>query len=710
LQKAITLKIFPDSSLLTSEYRQILQELRGNCLSTMGKELVDQTAPLSDVIEILILLNRTTQMQEIISSGLPFPATSYTDIGKTNNLLRIEGSTLSETQFMELVVFLETIRDMYAFFKNRKGVFLALEELFDATPYEPSILKNILEIIDENGKVRTSASTELARIRRALQRSRIDADRIYGSIISKYRKKGWLTESEESSRNGRRVIAIMAEQKRVLPGIIHDNSSTGKTSFLEPEEAVAINNTIATLEYEEEKEIRRILRELSDSTRRHCPLLNIHREQLAVIDHNRAKAIFSISIGAKVPTVTNEPLINLVKAKHPLLLIQNNKSKKETVPFDLNLSNDNRILVISGPNAGGKTVCMKTAGLLQMLLQSGIPVSADESSTFGIFNNLFVDIGDSQSIEYELSTYSSRLKHMKEFLSHVDGSSLFLIDEFGTGTDPNLGGALAEAVLEELNNRNAWGIITTHYLNLKVMADKTPGILNGSMEFDLKRLQPLYRLVVGKPGSSYTFLVAERSGLPKDVILSARRKVSGKTLRLEKLLTELESNRELLNARLDAAAKKDRNLSELTSNYERLKTDLERNYKAREDRLRKAEERITREYEERYRSFLKEWRKAKDKKPVIDKYSKLLTKPKKKENPAEVERLRREKIEALKKQIKIGSKVRLENGVTVGTLEQIDGEKAWVIFGQFKTSCDLASLVPVIEGGEKNERAKSLKP
>ncbi|MEY3343716.1 MAG: hypothetical protein RL090_1400 [Bacteroidota bacterium] len=710
MQKAITLKIFPDSSLLTSEYRQILQELRGNCLSTMGKELVDQTAPLSDVSEILILLNRTTQMQEIISSGLPFPATSYTDIGKTNNLLRIEGSTLSETQFMELVVFLETIRDMYAFFKNRKGVFLALEELFDATPYEPSILKNIIEIIDENGKVRTSASTELARIRRALQRSRIEADRIYGSIISKYRKKGWLTESEESSRNGRRVIAIMAEQKRVLPGIIHDNSSTGKTSFLEPEEAVAINNTIATLEYEEEKEIRRILRELSDSTRRHCPLLNIHREQLAVIDHNRAKAIFSISIGAKVPTVINEPLINLVKAKHPLLLIQNNKSKKETVPFDLNLSNDNRILVISGPNAGGKTVCMKTAGLLQMLLQSGIPVSADESSTFGIFNNLFVDIGDSQSIEYELSTYSSRLKHMKEFLSHVDGSSLFLIDEFGTGTDPNLGGALAEAVLEELNNRNAWGIITTHYLNLKVMADKTPGILNGSMEFDLKRLQPLYRLVVGKPGSSYTFLVAERSGLPKDVILSARRKVSGKTLRLEKLLTELESNRELLNARLDAAAKKDRNLSELTSNYERLKTDLERNYKAREDRLRKAEERITREYEERYRSFLKEWRKAKDKKPVIDKYSKLLTKPKKKENPAEVERLRREKIEALKKQIKIGSKVRLENGVTVGTLEQIDGEKAWVIFGQFKTSCDLASLVPVIEGGEKNERAKSLKP
>lgn len=676
----------------------------------MGKDLVDQTAPSSDISEILVWLNRTTQMQEIVSSGLPFPATSYADIGKTNNLLKIEGSTLSELQFMEIANFLETIRDMYAFFKNRKGVFPALEELFNETPYEPSILKNIIEIIDENGKVRTSASTELARIRRGLQRSRIEADRIYGSIISKYRKKGWLTESEESSRNGRRVIAIVAEQKRVLPGIIHDSSATGKTAFLEPEEAVAINNAVATLEHEEQKEIRRILRQLTDSTRRHAPLLNIHREQLAVIDLNRAKAIFAISIGAMVPTVLDQPVVDLVKAKHPLLLLQNNKAKKETVPFDLNMSGENRILVISGPNAGGKTVCMKTAGLLQMMIQSGIPVSAHESSTFGLFKNLFVDIGDSQSIEYELSTYSSRLKHMKEFLSHVDESSLFLIDEFGTGTDPNLGGALAEAVLEELNNRKSWGIITTHYLNLKVMADKTPGILNGSMEFDLKRLQPLYRLVVGKPGSSYTFLVAERSGLPKEVILNARRKVSGKTLRLEKLLTELESNRELLNARLDAAAKKDRSLSELTTNYEKLKSDLERSYQTRTEKLRKAEERITREYEERYRSFLKEWRKAKDKKPVIDKYSKLLTKPKRKENPAEVERLRKEKVERLKMQIKPGSKVRLESGVTVGTLEQVDGEKAWVIFGQFKTSCDLASLVPVDDGVSKKGLPKNQKP
>lgn len=686
------LKVFPPTSLLSTEYQQVLSEVRLHCLSTMGKEHVDQTAPFSDIELIRMLLDRTAQMQEIVSSGLPFPATTYPDISKTNALLRIEGSTLSELQFIELVRFMEVIRDIYSFFKNRKNVFPALEFIFEGYAYEPSILNLINEVLDEHGKVRSSASPELARIRRSLQRSRMDADRIYGSIISKYRKQGWLTESEESSRNGRRVVAIMAEQKRSLPGIIHDTSATGKTAFLEPEEAVGINNTVATLEYEEQKEIRRILKQLTDQMRKNVHLFNTYRDQLGAIDYNRAKAIFSTSIGASVPSIRNVPCIKLRRAMHPLLLIQNKRQKKETVPFDLELTDENRILVISGPNAGGKTVCMKTSGLLQMMIQSGIPVTAHESSVFGIFGDIFVDIGDSQSIEYELSTYSSRLKHMKEFLDHVDEKSLFLIDEFGTGTDPNLGGALAEAVLEELNLRKARGIITTHYLNLKVMADKTPGILNGSMEFDLKRLQPLYRLMVGKPGSSYTFLVAERSGLPKNVILNARRKVSGKSLRLEKLLTELENDRELLNARLDAAAKKDRSLNELTSNYEKLKSDLERNYKIREDRLKKTEERITREYEDRYRSFLKEWKKAKDKKPIIDKYSKLLAKPKKKENPAEIARIRNEKIQLLKSKLQPGMKVRLENGVSVGTLEQIDDEKAWVIFGQFKTICDLASL------------------
>ncbi|MFM7053389.1 MAG: endonuclease MutS2 [Bacteroidota bacterium] len=704
------MKVFPNTSLLSGEYRQVIDAIYAHCLSGMGKELAEACAPISDLETIQLLLSRTAQMQEIVSSGLPFPCTVYPDIAKPVGLLRIEGSTLAEGQFMEIALFLEVMRDMHSFFRNRKGVHPELEAILETAAYEPTMLERIIEVLDEHGKVRTSASPELARIRRSLQRTRIEADRLYGSILSKYRKQGYLTEAEESSRNGRRVIAIMAEQKRVLPGIIHDTSATGKTAFLEPEEAVGVNNNIATLEYEEQKEIRRILRQLTDATRRFGPILLIYREQLGLMDFNRAKAIFSISINGSVPTIAAQPFLKLKSARHPLLFLQNKKLKKDTIPFDLELNEDNRILVISGPNAGGKTVCMKTSGILQMMLQSGIPISAHESSEMGVFQNLFVDIGDSQSIEYELSTYSSRLRHMREFLEHVDGNSFFLIDEFGTGTDPNLGGALAEAVLEELNARHARGIITTHYLNLKVMADKTPGIMNGSMEFDLKRLQPLYRLMVGKPGSSYTFLVAERSGLPKPVILNARRKVSGKSLRLEKLLTELENDRELLNARLDAAAKKDRSLSELTANYERLKSDLERNFKVREEKVRKSEERTTREYEERFRAFLKEWKKAKDKKPVIDKYSKVFLKPKRQENPKEAEKRRKEKLDNLRKTLAPGMRVRLENGSTIGVLEQMENDRAWVIFGQFRTICDLATLEVVEDKKTENPKSKKQQP
>ncbi|MFM8916965.1 MAG: endonuclease MutS2 [Bacteroidota bacterium] len=704
------MKVFPNTSLLSGEYRQVIDAIYAHCLSGMGKELAEDCAPISDLETIRLLLSRTAQMQEIVSSGLPFPCTVYPDIAKPVGLLRIEASTLAEGQFMEIALFLEVMRDMHSFFRNRKGVHPELEAILETAAYEPTMLERIIEVLDEHGKVRTSASPELARIRRSLQRTRIEADRLYGSILSKDRKQGYLTEAEESSRNGRRVIAIMAEQKRVLPGIIHDTSATGKTAFLEPEEAVGVNNNIATLEYEEQKEIRRILRQLTDATRRFGPILLIYREQLGLIDFNSAKAIFSISINGSVPTIAAQPFLKLKSARHPLLFLQNKKLKKDTIPFDLELNEENRILVISGPNAGGKTVCMKTSGILQMMLQSGIPISAHESSEMGVFQNLFVDIGDSQSIEYELSTYSSRLRHMREFLEHVDGNSLFLIDEFGTGTDPNLGGALAEAVLEELNARHARGIITTHYLNLKVMADKTPGIMNGSMEFDLKRLQPLYRLMVGKPGSSYTFLVAERSGLPKPVILNARRKVSGKSLRLEKLLTELENDRELLNARLDAAAKKDRSLSELTANYERLKSDLERNFKVREEKVRKSEERTTREYEERFRAFLKEWKKAKDKKPVIDKYSKVFLKPKRQENPKEAEKRRKEKLDNLRKTLAPGMRVRLENGSTIGVLEQMENDRAWVIFGQFRTICDLATLEVVEDKKTENPKSKKQQP
>lgn len=693
----IKMKIFPSQSLLTEEYEKVLHLLSGYCISAMGREEVKKIVPLTDLESIESLLVSAGEMYHVTTAGLPFPTTGYTDIARGLSMLRIVNSVLTVDQLEEIREMMQTVDEVYRFFRNRTGIYPALETLLEGETCEPFICKAIDAILDETGQVRTTASAELTSIRKALARSRSEADRVYGAVISKYRKQGWLTEAEESSRGGRRVIAILAEQKRTARGIVHDISATGKTAFLEPEEAVGINQTIATLEQEERLEILRILRQLTADLRPYTTLLHRYRDQLGLFDLHLAKAQLAHAIDGRFPKITNEPGLHLRQARHPLLVIRHRPLRQATIPFDLKLDHDHRILVISGPNAGGKTVCMKTAGLLQMMIQSGLPVSAHEECTFGLFEHLMVDIGDSQSIEYELSTYSSRLKHMKVFIEKSNGRSLFLIDEFGTGTDPNLGGALAEAILDRLNSLGAFGIITTHYLNLKVMADRTPGIFNGSMEFDLQHLKPLYRLVTGKPGSSYTFLVAERSGLPHEIINKARRLVPQKNLLLEKLLTQVQQERELLKSKLATVQSNDLQLKEQIRKYEAFLKTTEQKINSLEQKLKKSDERLKRENEVRFRNFLKEWKKAKDKKEVYDKYYKLFVQKKQKDSPEKLAKQREEKITKMKALLKPGLKVRLENGHTIGTVDKIDNDKAYVIFGQFRTLCDLSSL-EIVDG------------
>lgn len=691
------MKIFPSQSLLTEEYEKVLQFLSGYCISAMGREEVKKIVPLTDLEDIESLLASAGEMYHVTTAGLPFPTTGYTDIAKGLSMLRIVNSVLTVEQLEEIREMMQTVDEVYRFFRNRSGIYPALESLLEGDLCEPFIRKAIDAILDETGQVRTTASAELASIRKALARSRTEADRVYGVVISKYRKQGWLTEAEESSRGGRRVIAILAEQKRTARGIVHDISATGKTAFLEPEEAVGINQTITALEQEERLEILRILRQLTADLRPYTTLLHRYREQLGLFDLHLAKAQLARAIDGRFPKITNEPGLHLHQARHPLLVIRHRPLRQATVPFDLTLNHEQRILVISGPNAGGKTVCMKTAGLLQMMVQSGLPVSAHDDSVFGLFDHLMVDIGDSQSIEYELSTYSSRLQHMRVFLEMAGAKSLFLIDEFGTGTDPSLGGALAEAILEELNHKGSFGIITTHYLNLKVMADKTPGIVNGSMEFDLNKLKPLYRLVTGKPGSSYTFLVAGRSGLPQEVIQKARRLVNRKNLLLEKLLAQVQQEKEQLRIRIEEVEINDRRLKEQIRKYEQFLHTTEVKILELEQRVKKSDERLKRETEDRFRNFLKEWKKAKDKKEVFDKYYKQFVQKKRKDTPEKLAKIREEKIAKMKALLKPGLKVRLDNGHTIGTVDKIDNDKAYVIFGQFRTLCDLSSLV-IVEG------------
>lgn len=678
--------IFPSTSLLADEFLSIKNHISNYCLSPSGKARVMALVPGNDAEWIRLLLGKTNEFRRIISASENFPSENYKDLDRELKLLRIENSVLQPEQALNILLVTKTIAAIDHFFKNNSERYPLLFSIMENVFYEKNISDEIEKVLDEFGVVKSTASPELMSIRRSLQRSRSEAERVYQQVINKYKKDGWLTDSEESTRNGRRVLSIVAEQKRTLKGIIHDVSATGKTAFLEPQEVVGINNTIVQLEQDERLEILRILRELTQTLRKYLSHIESYSVALSEFDLTRAKGLFATHINAIFPELNTNSSFDLKNARHPLLYLHNKLQKKETIPFDLRLDFKNRILVISGPNAGGKTVCMKTIGLLQMMLQSGMLVTAGDGSKMGIFNNLLIDIGDSQSIEYELSTYSSRLQHMKVFLDKADEHTLFLIDEFGSGTDPDLGGALAEALLENLNECKSTGVITTHYMNLKVLADKTPGIINGSMAFDAKNLKPLFRLQVGKPGSSYTFVVAQRSGLPGKLIDNARGKVSRKHVMLEQLLNKVEKEKNVTGKKLADAELKEKKLNELLKRNESLIFQNESIKNNLENHLKKQEEKLINQYENRIKRFAKDFKNTKNKKYVVDKFLDELGL---KRDRTEEKRSKR----VIDTRIKTGSEVKLYNGKVKGIVESIEGGKALVLFGMFKTRCELVDLV-----------------
>ncbi|MFN2439344.1 MAG: DNA mismatch repair protein MutS, partial [Chitinophagaceae bacterium] len=425
---------------------------------------------------------------------------------------------------------------------ERRTTYAALSIIIENSYYEKIILELINEVIDESGVVKDNASDELKSIRINLYRKRNELRRMFERIVSKMNKQGYLADIEESFMNGRRVIAVFAEQKRTVKGILHGESDSRRTAFIEPEETVGLNNEVYELEHAESKEVYRILKELTKRLSAYASLLSAYHIIIGEYDFIYAKAQFAIAIQGEYPMVSDKAHVHLINAFHPLLYLYNLKSGKKTIPVNLTLDDRNRVLVISGPNAGGKTVTMKTVGLLQMMVQSGLLVPVHPASEFGIFKQLMIHIGDTQSIEFELSTYSSHLLSMKYFMENANGKTLFFIDELGSGSDPNLGGAFAEVILDELARKHAFGIVTTHYLNLKVMAGKTPGIINGAMAFDEKSLMPLYKLIPGKPGSSYTFSIAERIGLNKNLVDRARKLVDEDHFQLDKLLNRTEQD------------------------------------------------------------------------------------------------------------------------------------------------------------------------
>ncbi|MGN6352347.1 MAG: endonuclease MutS2 [Parafilimonas sp.] len=556
-------------------------------------------------------------------------------------------------------------------------------------------------IFEDGGNIKDNASEALQKIRQNLFRKRNELRRVFEKAVARLNKAGYSAEIEESFSNGRRVVAVFSEYKRQVKGILHGESDSRKTAFIEPEETIELNNEVFSLENEEKKEIYRILKQLTANLSVYGSLLLQWLQIAGEYDFINAKAKFGIDIKGNFPNISDKAIVDLREAYHPLLLLHNKQSGRQTIPVTLKLDEQNRLLVISGPNAGGKTVTMKTIGLNQVMLQSGLLVPVHHDSEMGIFKQLFIHIGDTQSIEFDLSTYSSHLLHMKYFIEHANGKTLFFIDELGSGTDPNLGGAFAEIILNELNRKHAFGIVTTHYLNLKTFANKTPGIINGSMMFDEENLQPLFKLSVGKPGSSYTFAIAERIGLPKHLIANAKKLVDENHFRLDKLLNRTEKD-------LQTLQKEKLDLKKLMSENEQLKkqlsTELSREKHRQQIEVLKLQNKVTeeriaylREMERKLKQVVLDWKKTENKNEVIKQLQELLFKRKDNQVKNRLEKKIESKYRELQTPVSVGSKVKMKKNFQVGEVKEIRGKRAVVQIGMVPINIDLNDLVPVEE-------------
>lgn len=571
--------LYPDNCQERLGFNEVRQMVHQHCLSTMGQELVGKMQMMTKYDQINKFLRQTIEFKNILLNQEPLQISTFFDIKVLADKIRIEGSYLIEDELFKIYASLQTVFSVLRFFDERKEVYPNLEALFEHLPIEKDILKKIETVLDPKGKMKPNASPALQEITTAIAKGEQEVRKKMDAIYKMAVGKNWVADGSLTIRDGRMCIPILAENKRKLKGFIHDESASGQTVYLEPEEVFTLNNKLRDLEFDRRREIIKILIALTTELRPYTPLLLSYHGFLTKLDFVRAKALFAIDIDANMPILLNEPKVKLVNAKHPLLMLSFAADKKTVVPLNVHLNDNLRIVLVSGPNAGGKSVCMKTVGLLQMMLQTGLLVPVDESSEMGIFNQLFADIGDDQSIESDLSTYSAHLTKMRHFVAHANPKTLVLIDEFGTGTDPQFGGPMAEAVLQVLNNKKVKGVITTHYSNLKLFAGDTEGLENASMLFDNSKMKPLYVLDLGKPGSSYAFEIAQNIGLQQEVLQLAKDKIGTNQNSIDALLVNLEKEkRQIYETKVNLANQQNK-VKNLVAENEKLKLFLEENKK-----------------------------------------------------------------------------------------------------------------------------------
>lgn len=692
--------LYPSSAATQLEFDKIKELVKGFAETDYAQQKALQLRIHTQLNYIQTELYQSHEFKLLLQQSVYFPLQFTINIQPQIKLLGINGACLSAEQFLQIVRLCQNMEGLFRWFNTDNRIaYPYLTKIIEHSYYEKTIKESIEAIIDDAGNVKDNASDDLQRIRLALFKKRNELRRVFEKCVAKLQKAGFSADIEESFSNGRRVVAVFSEHKRQVKGILHGESDSRKTAFIEPEETIELNNLVYSLENEETKEIFRILKQLTQHLSSHSYLLQQYLVIIGEFDFIKAKARLALDLNAQLPNVVDAAVMDLQQAYHPLLLLYNKANNKPTIPVSLQLNQQQRILVISGPNAGGKTVTMKTIGLNQMLLQAGLLVPVSPTSTMGIFKKLFIHIGDTQSLEFELSTYSSHLLHMKFFLENSNGKTLFFIDELGTGSDPNLGGAFAEVILQELCIKHAMGIVTTHYLNLKAMANNNKGIVNAAMAFDEKNLQPLYKLIVGKPGSSYTFAIAERIGLPKHLINRAKQLVDDNHFKLDKLLNNAEQ-------KLHSIEKEKQDLQKLVAENTKLKKEMQQvldkekhqqQVELLKHQNKKTEQRIAelKELERKFRQIVLDYKKAEDKQIVIKNLHNLLFK----KNETKVVNTLAKKVDKtyteINQEIEVGMDVKLKKNYQIGKVLELRGKTVIVQIGLLPMHVNMEDVIAV---------------
>jgi DNA mismatch repair protein MutS2 len=707
--------LYPESLEQKLGFDKIRQALREECVSAMGQRFVDKIQFSNNYDLIDKFAKQTAEFYNILVLGEDFPSQNYLDLSPQLSKASLENAFLTEAEFHDLKLSLQTIYQCVQFLRKRPAeMYPQLRELAEPVGIDPDLIKHIELVIDERGKVRDNASFELKRIRVAILQEQNNLRKTLDSILRHAKSSGFAKDDAQLTlRDGRMVIPIASEHKRKIKGFVHDESATGQTVYLEPTEVLDLNNEIRELEYQEKREIIRILTELTNKVRPYIPDLKEAYRFLGVIDFVRAKAKFAQKIRAINPFFEKTPIVKWRQARHPLLYINHTAQGKPTIPLDIRLEASKRILLISGPNAGGKSVALKTVGLLQYMYQCGLLVPVAEGTTFGLFRDIFIDMGDEQSIENDLSTYSSHLTNMRHFLKHADKNSLLLIDEFGTGTEPAMGGAIAEAILVKLNQAKAWGVVTTHYTNLKFLAENTEGLVNGAMLFDSQHLEPLYQLEIGRPGSSFAFEIAGKIGLPKEVINMGRDKVGVKQVNIDTLLRELEHEKKVFSDKNALIAQKEASLTELTEKYDKLRNQLDNDKKIILNRAKQEAQNLVKEANKRIENTIKEIKDSQARQEVVKEarqelqtYTQVELKQEKVDLPVE----ENSEIEVIGGEIEIGDKVRIKESGAIGEVLALKGKDVEILIGELKSTVKLIRLERVnrqVIREQKKEIARS---